>query len=342
MTVNDDFLDAAIRHALRLERFKSHEARAIVRLLRDEVYTNVLEEVRSRLLKIGERGFDLGPMTTRRLSNMSDAIRTITRAGYSTAWKRLSADMKKLALTEADWQARTFDRLIPFEWDVLTPSPETLRALVTTHPVRGTPLRKWFMALEPDTAGGVVRAIRAGLAEGQTVTQMARSVNEFLFTKRRHAVAVVRTAATHISATAREATYQENEDLVKGVQWLSTLDSRTTPVCMGRDQQVYKVGEGPRPPAHVQCRSTTTPVLKSWKDLGIDAKDVEPKMRAAMNGRVAASTTYGQWLKRQPKGVQVEALGKRRAELFRSGELSVDRFTDDRGKLLTLEKLAKD
>ena len=58
-----------------------------------------------------------------------------------------------------------------------------------------------------------------------------------------------------------------------------------------------------------------------------------------MDGPVSSQRTYGGWLKDQPKAFQDEVLGPERAALFRSGEVSLDRFTDDAGRTLTLEQL---
>ena len=62
--------------------------------------------------------------------------------------------------------------------------------------------------------------------------------------------------------------------------------------------------------------------------------------RASMNGPVDAKETYGTWLKRQPDGFQNDMLGKTRAELFRTGQVPIDRFVDDMGRTITLQELA--
>lgn len=49
---------------------------------------------------------------------------------------------------------------------------------------------------------------------------------------------------------------------------------------------------------------------------------------------------FGAWLRSQPPAVQDRALGRRRAERYRAGELQIDRFTDPPGAPLTLEQLA--
>jgi hypothetical protein len=102
---------------------------------------------------------------------------------------------------------------------------------------------------------------------------------------------------------------------------------------------VFPIDSGPRPPAHIGCRSCIIPVVKSWRQLGIDADEVPAGTRASMNGQVADSITYPQWLKRQSVAVQNDALGVTRATLFRNGGLSVDRFVDKTGREYTLDEL---
>ena len=58
-----------------------------------------------------------------------------------------------------------------------------------------------------------------------------------------------------------------------------------------------------------------------------------------MNGQVPRDLTYNQWLKRQPFDVQVDALGKTRAKLFRDGGLDISQFTVRNDYELTLDQL---
>jgi hypothetical protein len=41
--------------------------------------------------------------------------------------------------------------------------------------------------------------------------------------------------------------------------WVSVIDGHTTVICMDRNGNVYVYGEGPEPPAHIGCRSSTVP-----------------------------------------------------------------------------------
>jgi SPP1 gp7 family putative phage head morphogenesis protein len=85
------------------------------------------------------------------------------------------------------------------------------------------------------------------------------------------------------------------------------------------------------------CRSVRTPLVNPKYNLG---SKVTGK-RSSVDGLVSADTTYGGWLKKQGAAVQDEVLGIDRAKLFRSGKLSIGRFTDDLGRVYSLEELER-
>lgn len=87
------------------------------------------------------------------------------------------------------------------------------------------------------------------------------------------------------------------------------------------------------------CRSSSTPHLKSWKQLGVNLKDAPPGTRASMNGQVPGKTTYRSWIKRQPAAIQDDVLGRTRGLALRRGDLSVADLFDDRGRWLTLAEI---
>jgi hypothetical protein len=111
-----------------------------------------------------------------------------------------------------------------------------------------------------------------------------------------------------------------------------------TPICQSRDGKVYPLDSGPRPPAHFRCRSTTAPVLKSWKELGLKERDIPPGTRASMDGQVPEAETYQTWLKKKSPAFQDDVLGPTRGKLFREG-MTLDRFVDETGHEYTLKQL---
>ena len=132
-----------------------------------------------------------------------------------------------------------------------------------------------------------------------------------------------------------------------GYRWVSILDSKTSQICRSLDGQVFSFGRGPIPPAHPNCRSSIVAEIRGkWRkrdDKGRFAKD--DRVRPSPSGDVPATMTYYEWLKQQPEEFQDDALGVTRAELFRKGGISAERFAalnlDRNFEPLTLAEMRK-
>ena len=339
-TINTRLQDRYLRQAIRLQRYVGGQQRQVVRFLDRDVFPSVLGRLQTRLESIRSRGFDRGPHTTKRYTQMLVDTREVLKDGLGKARKRLTGDLRELAKVEAEASINAMEA-------EAGPVGVTFRGIdmrtiqtVASQPVDGQPLAKWWRDIERGTMRRIEREIGVGLAQGETVDQMVTRVRTNAFpTTRRNAEALVRTAATHVSAQAREASFRENADTIKGVQWVSTLDLRTSDTCKALDGRVFPVGEGPRPPAHPNCRSTLVPVLKSWRELGIDLDEAPDGTRASMDGQVPANLSYGDWLDEQPADRQDAALGPSRARLFRAGRITVADLTTSSGRPLTLDEL---
>lgn len=105
---------------------------------------------------------------------------------------------------------------------------------------------------------------------------------------------VVRTAMQHVNNSARQTLWADNPKVIRGYRWISTLDGRTSEICRDLDGEEFKIGDGPLPPAHPNCRSTTVAVLDKRFDVLL-----EGATRASADGYVPLNTTYPQWLAEQ-------------------------------------------
>lgn len=210
-------------------------------------------------------------------------------------------------------------------------------------------------------------------------TRRNKYADGILAMTRRDATAIARTAVNHVSNTARNYVWEANSDVITARIWVSTLDGRTSAVCRARDGHGSPVGDNElppgvpplkpkdvRPPAHVNCRSVMVAYIDGVGLLGnrptvtdtrtrrrreIDFRaearrtgksiqEVRREWADANVGRVPSSTTYQEFLSRQPAAFQDEVLGKTKGKLFREGGLTVDQFVDRAGNELTLAQLA--
>jgi len=183
--------------------------------------------------------------------------------------------------------------------------------------------------------------IQKGIIEGSSVNNVVKSVDRIVDRKtRRELEAVVRTATNAISSEARKTVYDNNDDIIKGYRWVSTLDGRTTPVCRGRDGRFYEKGTQPTPPAHYNCRSVVVPVIEDKYSLaGGKTTRMARDPDTNKSERVSGTATYNSWLKDQDNEFQDEVLGARKAQLFRSGNLHLSKFTNDDGISYSMAEL---
>lgn len=338
MGANDDLLDALTEHQIQLQRLSGGTARKILAMLKRSE-ARIVE----RLLDT-----DISALSRARQERLLTEMRRIIESAYHDATGALQLDLNDLAVYEGEFQQDLFRRVLPVKFETVVPSAEQLIVAATARPFQGKLLKDVYSELSASAFKKVRDTIRLGFVEGRTTDQIVRDLrgrrsqgykDGVLGRNRRDTEAVVRTAVNHTANAAREHVYERNHALIKGVRFNATLDARTTLVCASNDGKVFEPGKGPRPPLHFNCRSSTSPVLKSWRELGFDMDEVPPGTRASMNGQVPADLTYSDWLRKKPAAFQDEVLGPRRGKMFRRGKEEVSRFVDRRGRAYTLEEL---
>lgn len=239
-------------------------------------------------------------------------------------------------------------------------SPNMARSIVTEDPIHGNLLKSWFQDSDAATMRRVRQQVQLGMAQNETIDQMtARLIGRrsgrgrtggVLATSKRDAEAIARTAANHISNRAAIETYKKSS-VTTTWRWTSTLDSRTSDICMARDGEVYRYDDpsAPTPPAHPNCRSFASPVV-DWERLGIDPPEEgtrasrtltvsDGEIKVTGGKQVPSSVRYSDWLKDQPNGVQDEILGPSRAKLFRENRISLRDLVKSDGRRVTLDEL---
>jgi len=217
-----------------------------------------------------------------------------------------------------------------------------IQEAVSNTLINGSTIQETVARFADDFDGKITQQLRIGISNGETISELTQRARVVINNKAVNAQTIARTVQTAVSAEVREATFEENEDIVKGYEWVSVLDTRTSTICKALDGTVYKLDDPKRrvPPAHPNCRSTITPVLKSWKELGIKANELSAGSRRTMDGSsISAELDYGDWLKTQSDKVQDEALGVAKAKLFRENNLDMKDFVNRIGEPLTAKEV---
>ena len=295
--------------------------------------------MRSLIDKIDRMG---DTVSRARLERVLQQIQEASLAMSTKVYEQLTQELRELAHTESAFVQKTLQEPIPTELKIKVglPAVSTITAVVTKEPFHGQVLKDWVKQVGLNNALKAKQQLQIGLAEGESVSKLAKRLEFVSGQTRRNLEMVVRTSVNHVTNSVKAATYAANSDVVDRVMWRSVLDGRTSEICQARDGEEYDLdSDYPKPPAHPNCRSVIVPITKSFRDFGLDIDEVAPGTRASMNGQVPATETYGTWLKQQPDAFIQEVLGKQKAEFFTSGKLSLDKFVDSTGRTLTLDQL---
>lgn len=368
---NAQVADRVAAHAIDLLRFDAALRRKAL------IYLRRLQDVLEGLL----RRFDLtgGPISTRRL-RVEMLLRQV-EASIATAYGEMADSVARDLVELAGSSSRLAEGwirapAIAAEISLSTLTASQLRAIVENIAIEGAPSRAWWEFQAGDLRERFLQEINEGLGLGETTDDLVRRIRgratgrrnryelngrEYTYVEfrgglmdisTRNAKALVRTSVQAVASDARRETFLENQDVVKGVVQISTLDTRTTEICLAYagkawslpdyepiDHDLPYLGGSPR---HWGCRSTEAPLLRSWEELGIDLNEAAGGARrwSRLDGEVPADISMDQFLRRRTDDQVDEMLGAGVADLWRSGKISLeDIINRQTGRPLSLREL---
>lgn len=326
--------DAATRHQVYVQRFGSGLVGKATKFIRKAI---------KRAKETVNEG--LSQYATARYQRQIETLRKDLGAIYGEMSEQQWLELGEFAQYEFSFNSKLLGRIVKASVKLAEPSPEMIAAAVLADPLElavGSRRQAINIAGALSQFGSkktvdILSEIAIGSSLGETQRQIVRRLTSLGVSHEEQVSSLVRTVTNHVASSARAQTLKQNEDILQGHRWISTLDSRTTPVCRARDRQVYPL-DGPKPPAHWGCRSSIVPVLKPEYQREIPGS-TRPSIGPDGVEQVSSKTSYGEWLARQPAAFQKEVLGPARYKLFSKGDLTLDRFVDDNGKEYTLDQL---
>ena len=333
-------IEQSTRHAAHLERLKSGNVNDILALLDDinkELIGVVASDIASaRALKQAEK----------QIKAFSEAAK---KRYVEDIFSEIDKQIESLAEYEADFEIRNLGQAIKHEF-VLPKTAQLVTAINSTPLNLGGRfqgsllggLKNSFADAQIRTMGNIIRAsYAAGITTPDTIRALQR---EAFPIAKRDLEAVVRTSLQHAANQTRVETWRANDDIVKGIQIIATLDGRTTAECRARDGQILPLDSNDIPGYHFNCRTTTAAALDRYFDFlsrGETRAARDPE--TGKIEKVPAKQTYYAWLKNQPAAFQDSVIGPTRGKLLRDGGLSAQRFAelqlDKRFKPVTLKEM---
>lgn len=351
LTANEKLVDMFMERAIDLLRLEAGT--------RDKVLVFLAElerELVGLVAKIDPTGTPDAVRQKKRLTDLLAEVQGTIRGTYRDASTLLAREIREIIDAEATWTGNAINTATRASFVDAGLTRGFLNTLVSDVLIQGAASKDWWGRQAGGLADKFADQMRAGMALGEANGKLIERVRGktgqpgIMNLARSSAERLVRASVQAAANTAREATYDENADLISALEWSATLDTRTSPWCIVRDGLKYTPKEH-RPMGHTVpwlegpgkihwgCRSTSVPVLKSWRDLGIDEDEIPETTRASMDGQVPAAMTFEQWLKKQSVQRQDTVLGAGKADLWRRGKITFRDLLDQNGRPLTTEEL---
>jgi len=366
-TIPKKLFDAAIKESVYLDKYSAGLAKDVRKLLED-----AQNEIVAAIAKNDPTSPTMTKWKAARLQKLDGDISTILDTKYGEIKKKVDSGLKKVGSIQAKNTVKSINGIVGVDVFNVTLTNDNVKAIVENTMIQGNIIGDWWdkqsdsvkSKLSAQMAEGT-KAIQIGLVQGESVGGLISRVRGtalkpgIIAATKREATALIRTSVMQVANAVRQETYKKNSDVLDGIEWCSTLDSRTTPICMAADGKKWDFELNPidhdmaypgGPPCHFQCRSTTLPLLKSWNELigpqsklnrkQTDVLENMPKgMRDTINGPIPMNMNYNEWLLSQPISLQKEILGPGKWKLWSENKLTVSDLVDNSGRPLTIKEL---
>lgn len=339
-SVNDKLYNQAVRHGINVDRFANYEIARVKAWINNEIIPKIKGQI-SRFDNVGMNWH------TKAQESVLERIARLISEDMNKAAKGLNADLSAFAKAESVHMADTINRFTGMQITAEIPDLRSLASIVSDRPFQGQQITELFKDITPKAQKLIISEIRDGLFRGQSVADIVdRVTGTKMLTGtfkqiNNEAERIVRSSVMHVSSHARQATYLANDDIINGYQIVGTLDTHICEICIPKDGELVTDLEDYSllPPYHFNCRCTSVPSLKSWKELGIDLKEAPEGFRASMDGEVSDRLTAKQWIDKQDLSVQRDVLGKTKANLYNQGLIRDLGSLTDQNQVLNLRQI---
>ena len=233
---NDKILDRMTTRALDLQRLAASQSRDASRFL------SVLQgDIVAQLARIDPTGIGSISRRQARLEKLLKQVKETITAAYRTEGKRLANELREIADMEARFAVSAINEGAGVQLITTELTRGQLVAITGDLLVQGAPVSDWISRQGGDTLKRFQDNMRLGIAQGETNAQLIRrirggkqngeAVKGFMDITRAHADSLARSATQAVSQASRQAVYNDNDDIIKAEQWVSTIDLRTTIEC---------------------------------------------------------------------------------------------------------------
>lgn len=320
-----------------------------------EPYKAARKEISDRLKKLQDyaTGYTLD-FRIQRLESQLGEIDGLLRSAALDSAGRLQSTISSFVVSDADaYSAMLSKQFGKIKVDIVS-LPYAQIDYIMNKPLYGEVLEDKLLWANEEMKRKLKNSLTQSIIQGEDMQRAtARLIDPIRgrgvidkFVKNK-AKLVARSEIQYVSNQVARSIYRQNQDVLQGVQYSSSLDNRTCFICSASDGNIFYYGKegedhnGPSIPRHPLCRCCYVPVTKSWSQLEKEER-VKPGVsldaKGAFTGDALDVITYNQWLKTLTTDEQINILGPGRYKLWDEGKITISDMVKN-GKVLTIEQL---
>ena len=240
LSANEKLVDMFMERAVDLLRLEAGT--------RDKVLVFLAElerELVALVAKIDPTGTPDAARQKKRLADLLAEVQGTIRGTYRDASTLLAREIREIIDAEATWTGNAINAATRASFVDAGLTRGFLNTLVSDVLIQGAASKDWWSRQAGGLADKFADQMRAGMALGEANGKLIERVRGktgqpgIMNLARSSAERLVRASVQAAANTAREATYDENADLISALEWSATLDTRTSPWCIVRDGLKY-------------------------------------------------------------------------------------------------------
>lgn len=231
MDANTKIADSIQAHSIDLERFSVDLQNRILPVL-DRLERSLTAEI----AEIDPTGGRTKTNREARKEALLEQTRGTIATSYKAIKKTVGDDLQDIAKLSDTAGRKIVNDAVGVEIMTVAIAPEQLRALADGTLVQGAVVKEHWDRQSEDLRRKFQDRVQDGFLRGEPSTEIINRVrgtkargyaDGIMNTTKSAAGALVRTSVQSVANNARLEVFKGQEDILKGVEWLSTLDNRT-------------------------------------------------------------------------------------------------------------------
>ena len=236
----DKIFDSAIDDHINILRLAENE-----KLIAEKLLIDLRKDIITQIVDKDPTGVTRTAFQDKRLKELYASVDEITSKNFDKLSKNNQQALIDMGNYEAGSSKAMIDNGVGLNVTAPKLSMNRIKSVVSKSMIDGKLMGDWWKKQDEDfvkrfegTMNGIMNDFRSGALEGKALGQMISSMaaeGALMGYTRKNVEAMVRTSFMSVAADVREQTYKENEDILAGTKWVSTLDLRT---CLTADNRI--------------------------------------------------------------------------------------------------------